>query len=392
MSETNSNESNLVSIVSYSSSDESETEEVNEAKLTTEESSEDDGLLSELDTIDSGFENDTESLGVEKKVVAISKKSEYEMMRDSNIRERMEAFKDMFKEIGELKKSMIRKKPKSIQMKKPVNQPVLRRKSERILIQESVKESIKVNSSQESSDSSNRDEPKSRTMLKFPDHKGVFLPTCSQLSYLPRLRSLDPSTGRLLSNDLADLCWTQCNICAEVMEESKLLRHCKIKHQLTLQQYREQCPFAPTVVKTSQSCALCGVVVIFSHTRLAAHLRLKHAGVSLAEYQGEHCVDSRTKTRWTRGSRVDLPKLKREEVENIPYCWGEAEDADDDDMEGNMSTFEMMSSDEEEYFMSELDIQSEEDEDDEGSFDEVELNSSSGSNLSVLSGIDGSSG
>ena len=96
MSETNSNESNLVSIVSYSSSDESETEEVNEAKLTTEESSEDDGLLSELDTIDSGFENDTESLGVEKKVVAISKKSEYEMMRDSNIRERMEAFKDMF--------------------------------------------------------------------------------------------------------------------------------------------------------------------------------------------------------------------------------------------------------------------------------------------------------
>ena len=32
----------------------------------------------------------------------ISKESEYELMRESNSKERMEAFKDMFKRIGEL--------------------------------------------------------------------------------------------------------------------------------------------------------------------------------------------------------------------------------------------------------------------------------------------------
>ena len=164
------------------------------------------------------------------------------MVRESNIRQRTEKFKDLFKEINELKKSIVGEKnglnPRQQQQKqqqqaslsstkhkKLVELPS--RRSERIVCSQSKNQ----NTEETKPDIEDGSQEKRNRKLSFKDRTGLFLPNCSELGFIVRVRNIGPG-GYLVSNDLADFVQTQCQLCGFIVVFTELKDHVGLKHDL----------------------------------------------------------------------------------------------------------------------------------------------------------------
>ena len=70
--------------------------------------------------------------------------------------------------------------------------------------------------------------------LSFKDRTGLFLPNVSGLAFIVRMKNIG-SRGYLVSNDLADLAQTQCQLCGLIVGFTWLRDHVGKKTRIVVQ-------------------------------------------------------------------------------------------------------------------------------------------------------------
>ena len=135
----------------------------------------------------SGIENKEKALGM----------SPYEMFRQRNIKERQQMFQDTFREIDELRNSLMNKKKTPAPRHNQAHETYVKRRSERIVVQESRKELLGQKSQEE------QENPAQKVVQQ-------------------------PSEDPLVSFDLVDLVKVKCEVCGQVMVDNKMINHCRL--------------------------------------------------------------------------------------------------------------------------------------------------------------------
>ena len=235
-----------------------------------------------------------------------NKLSQYEMVRENNIRERLEKFEETFKEINELKKLMVGENKSG-----NPREPSFSSKKEKKLVELPSRRSTRISCNRSKNQETEQTKPdledcsqeKWIRKLSFKDKTGLFLPNCSGLGFIVRMKNIGP-LGYLVSNDLADLAQTQCQLCGLIVEFTLLKDHVTSKHDLLFSLYKKEFGCPETLEKIIHLCGLCRDRIMFHKNSVASHLRSKHREMTMQveEYFKVYCVD-------TRGLDQDLGKM-----------------------------------------------------------------------------------
>ena len=192
--------------------------------------------------------------------------SPYEKFRQKNIQERQDMFRDTFREIDELKNSLMSKKKAPAPRHNQPHEIFTKRRSERIVVQESRKELLSQKSKEEQENETQKVEDK-------------------------------PSDDPPVSCDLVDLVKVKCGVCEVVVVEHMLRHHCRQQHSLSMPQYKEEFGPPKVVRKVKHKCALCERLLNFSIPCIAHHLTACHKGINRKEYTAKFLVDTRSKSK-----------------------------------------------------------------------------------------------
>ena len=116
--------------------------------------------------------------------------------------------------------------------------------------------------------------------LSFKDRTGLFLPNVSGLAFIVRMKNIEPR-GYLVSNDLADLAQTQCQLCGLIVGFTWLKDHVGKKHELLFSLYKKEFGRPETLETILHLCGLCKDPIMFHKNSVASHLRSKHKEMTL---------------------------------------------------------------------------------------------------------------
>jgi len=216
--------------------------------------------------------------------------SEYEQLRENNIRERQDMLaklKSDFK-VYKIDSGLIKTTPECDKTENGSRkaQPVPRKPAP-APVEVCVRKSARLSNLQKKvsyADMDNAAEDRRTTSVKRSSRSAP-----SSL-YMRVLKNLDESELKL-SNDMADACRTHCKLCDDAVKLVAMRNHTRKRHGMTITQYKAQFGVEYQIIeKIFHKCGICEKVIILCSDSVATHLKTPGHNMSHKLYNQKFMV------------------------------------------------------------------------------------------------------